>query len=102
MRSFEKNSSNNTLAADTIAAEALSWMVSDPELLGRFFALTGVDAGDIRHAAADPGFLTGVLDFIMAHEPTLMAFAESSGIKPEKIAAAARTLNGPGSAEFGW
>ena len=102
MRSFEKNSSNNTLAADAIAAEALSWMVSDPELLGRFFALTGVDAGDIRNAAADPGFLTGVLDFIMAHEPTLMAFSEASGIKPDKIANASRALNGPGSAEFGW
>jgi hypothetical protein len=102
MRSFEKNSSKSVLPAEDIAAEALAWLANDPEMLGRFFALTGVDASGIRKAVNDPGFLIGVLDFIMAHEPTLMAFSEASGIKPDNIATAYRTLNGPGSAEFGW
>lgn len=102
MRPFEKNSSKSVLPAEAIAAEVLGWLANDPEMLGRFFALTGVDASEIRRAATDPGFLNGVLDFVMAHEPTLMAFSEASGMKPESIAAAYRTLNGPGSAEFGW
>ena len=102
MRSFEKKTSEKTSSAEEIAAEVLAWLAGDPELLGRFFALTGVGAGDIRSAAKDPGFLIGVLDFVMSHEPTLMAFANETGVKPERVVAAARTLNGPGAAEFGW
>lgn len=102
MRSFGKNSSKGALPAEDIAAEALAWLATDPEMLGRFFALTGVDVSAIRQSVNDPNFLIGVLDFIMAHEPTLMAFSEASGIKPDHIATAYRTLNGPGSAEFGW
>lgn len=78
--------------AEAVAIEALGFVAADPELLPRFLALTGIEAKDIRRAAAEPGFLAGVMQFILAHEPTLMKFAEASGRPPEDIARAARFL----------
>lgn len=102
MRSFEKNTLPKVEDAQALAGEILGYLANDPELLGRFFAITGVDASSIRNAMQDAGFLTGVVDFVMAHEPTLMAFCEATGVKPERVVAASIALNGPGSAEFGW
>ncbi|MCT8989409.1 DUF3572 domain-containing protein [Chelativorans sp. SCAU2101] len=78
--------------AETIAIQALSFIAGDPELLPRFLAITGIDAGQIRQAAREPGFLAGVLQFLLAHEPTLMAFTQASGLAPQEIAAAHRAL----------
>ena len=74
--------------AESIAVEALSFIASDPDLLPRFLALTGIEAGQIRHAAQEPGFLAGVLQFVLAHEPTLMSFSEATGIPPQDAATA--------------
>lgn len=78
--------------AEKIAVSALSFIAADAELLPRFLALTGIEAREIRQAAAEPGFLAGVLQFILAHEPTVMRFSEASGIAPETIAAAPAAL----------
>jgi len=65
--------------AENIAVKALGFIAADPELLPRFLAITGIDVQSIRKAAAEPGFLAGVLQFILAHEPTLLRFAEETG-----------------------
>jgi hypothetical protein len=68
----------STDQAESIALQALAFLASDSELLPRFLALTGIDPGEIRKAAAEPGFLAGVLAFFMAHEPSLLKLAEVS------------------------
>lgn len=78
--------------AEAIAVAALSFIASDPVLLPRFLALTGIEADQIRQAARSPGFLAGVLGFVLAHEPTLIAFAEAEKIDPAKVGAARRAL----------
>ncbi|WP_048646650.1 DUF3572 domain-containing protein [Nitratireductor soli] len=78
--------------AETIAVSALSFIAAEPELLSRFLALTGIEAGDIRQAAAEPGFLAGVMQFILAHEPTVLRFSQASGIAPAAIGAALTAL----------
>lgn len=78
--------------AEQIAIAALGFVASDPELLPRFLALTGIDPAAIRAAAREPGFLAGVLQFILAHEPTLMKFAEETGTDPAAVGKALRTL----------
>lgn len=78
--------------AEDIAISALGYIAGDPELLPRFLSITGIDARRIREAAGEPGFLAGVLDFVMAHEPTVLAFAATSGIDPAQIALARRML----------
>jgi hypothetical protein len=60
----------------------------------RFLAMSGIEAGEIRRAAAEPGFLAGVLSFLLAHEPSLMAFCEATGTNPPAVALALRALPG--------
>ncbi|WP_034658711.1 DUF3572 domain-containing protein [Chelativorans sp. J32] len=78
--------------AESIAIQALSFIASDPELLPRFLAITGIEASQIRQAAQEPGFLAGVLQFVLAHEPTLIALSEASGMEPQEITAALKVL----------
>jgi len=78
--------------AEAIAVKALSFVASDPELLPRFLAITGIEAKSIRRAASEPGFLAGVLQFILAHEPTLLRFAEETATPPAAVGKALRAL----------
>lgn len=78
--------------AEAIAIQALAFVASDPELLPRFLAITGIEAQAIRRAAGEPGFLAGVLQFILAHEPTLFKFTEATGIAPANVSKALRSL----------
>ena len=84
--------------AEDTAIAVLVWLAGEPELMGRFLALTGLEAGNLREAAKEPGFLAGVLSFLMNHEPTLMAFCASTGTKPETISRAFHALGGTGEA----
>ena len=82
----------NRAAAEELAIGALGFVAADPQLLPRFLAISGIEASHIRRAAQEPGFLAGVLQFILAHEPTLIAFAEASGTDPASVGAALRAL----------
>jgi hypothetical protein len=79
-------------AAEQLAIAALGFIAADPELLPRFLAITGIEAKDIRRAAMTPGFLAGVLQFVSAHEPTLLRFAEETGNDPASVEQALRVL----------
>ncbi|KQU70139.1 DUF3572 domain-containing protein [Aminobacter aganoensis] len=78
--------------AEALAVQALAFVASDPELLPRFLAITGIEAQHVRLAAQEPGFLAGVLQFILAHEPTLLRFSQEAGIAPGEVGIAARAL----------
>lgn len=80
--------------AEAVGIRALAFVAGDPDLLPRFLSITGIDAGRIREAAREPGFLAGVLDFVLAHEPTALAFAAAAGLDPASLAAARRALPG--------
>lgn len=87
--------------AEATAIAILGWLAGEPELLSRFLALTGVAPSEVRNAVGDPGFLTGLVDFLMSHEPTLLAFSAATGIQPESVVHAHAILSGPhGSADF--
>jgi hypothetical protein len=79
---------------EDIAIAALVFVANDPELMPRFLALTGIDASMIRAAASEPGFLAGVLQFVAAHEPTLMKFAEHADMPPGDVLKAIGKLPG--------
>lgn len=81
-------------AAEGIAIQALGFIAADATLLGRFLDLTGISAAEIRSAAGEPGFAAGVLQFICAHELTLIAFSEASGVAPAAVMAAKQALPG--------
>ena len=80
--------------AESLAVEALGFLAQDGERLGAFLAASGMGPEMIRKAAADPGFLAGVLDHIAADEPLLLAFAEHAGVKPQTVERAHMLLGG--------
>lgn len=81
-------------AAEALALQALGFVVTDPDLRERFMRMSGLEPDDIRRLAGDPGFGGGVLDFVLAHEPTLTAFCAEAGVAPEEPARARRLLPG--------
>jgi hypothetical protein len=85
--------------AEALALAALEFLSGEGERIGRFLALSGLDPGNLRKAAAEPGFLPGVLDYVAGEEALLLAFAEEARVPPERIGAA-RHLLAP-EADFG-
>ncbi|MEP1092884.1 MAG: DUF3572 domain-containing protein [Rhizobiaceae bacterium] len=83
---------NEHPSAEAIAIAGLGRLAGDDDLLMRFSGLTGILPNDIRQAASQPGFLVGVLDFYLSHEPDLMAWAEADGLQPETIVSARHAL----------
>jgi hypothetical protein len=78
-----------------MAAAVLGFLAADAERLSRFLALSGLDPGHLRQAAAEPGFLPGVMAYLASDEPLLLEFAAASGERPETVAAACALLAGP-------
>jgi len=83
--------------AEGIAIEALGWLAGETERLQRFTAVSGLGPSNLRQAAAAPGFLSAVLDYLASNENLLIAFAAECGRPPEDVARAAQTLAGPPS-----
>ncbi|MEP7455325.1 DUF3572 domain-containing protein [Phyllobacterium sp. SB3] len=80
--------------AHSLAINALVFLSQDSELLSRFLALTGITADQIRLAAQEPGFLAGVLQFFLAHEPTLLHYCTETDTDPALFQQALRLLPG--------
>ena len=84
----------NSEQAETLALTALTHIAGDAQLLNKFLATSGLSGTELRAAAEAPEMLAGVLDFLLAHEPDLLAFCEAAGLAPEGPAAARRALPG--------
>lgn len=80
--------------AEKLAIQALSFMAEEPERLGAFLAATGIGPEMIRKAAADPAFLAGVLDHVIADESLLIAVADRADAAPQDIEHAQAVLSG--------
>jgi Protein of unknown function (DUF3572) len=80
--------------AESLAIQALNFLATEPARLSRFLALSGLEGTDIRAAAAESGFLAGVLAYLGEDEAVLVAFAEDAGIKPAEVDRARRLLVG--------
>ena len=81
--------------SEILAIGALGYIAGEPELLHRFLALTGLQPSEIRSAAREPGFLAGVLDFLMDHESILITYAASINRSPKDFIAARNALSAP-------
>jgi hypothetical protein len=82
------------VAAERLAIQALAFLASEPQELGRFLALTGIEPSEIRATAQEQGFLAGVLEYLCAHEPLLLAFARDGGVAPSEVERALEALSG--------
>jgi hypothetical protein len=78
--------------AEAVGVKALQFLAADPVQLHRFLDLSGLQPQELRAAAADPAFFAGLLDFLLGHEPTLLAFAAEADVAPEDVARAREAL----------
>ena len=78
--------------ADTLALNALVWVLQEPDRADRFLALTGLNGDDIRGRISDPALLDAVIGFLEAHEPDLIACARVLDVEPGVLIGARGTL----------
>lgn len=81
--------------AQEIAVAILTWLGQEPEMLSRFLSLSGLEASSLREFSRSRGFAAALMEFVMGHEPSLMAFSAHSGIPPATVSAAWEKLSGP-------
>jgi len=86
--------------AETIALNALSFLVSNETRLERFMSLSGMDASALKDNASDPSFLAGILDYLLQDETLVYMFAEEYNLSPALPATARRTLLGGHTGDF--
>lgn len=77
----------------TLALNALAWVIVDEDRANRFLALTGLTPDELRASLGYPSTLGAVLDFLCAHEPDLLAAAEAIEVRPQDIVAARERLS---------
>ncbi len=92
LRPLRPKTSSLRCDGQELSVAALSFLAQEPDRLSRFLDLCGLGPHNLRAAAADPGFLAAVLDYLLADEPLLIAFAADRGVSPESIAAARRAM----------
>lgn len=78
--------------AEVIALKALGFLASEPDRLGRFLALSGVELSDIRAVAQNPDFLIGLLNHLLQDELLLLTFTAEQELDPRLPALAAEAL----------
>ena len=91
---MKKRARPSAEGAEMLAIQALAFIAEEPDRMGAFLSVTGIEADTIRGAARSPDFLVGVLEHMLADESLLLAFADSAGLDPTEIARARRALGG--------
>jgi hypothetical protein len=86
---------NPEAAPDALALGALAWTLCEPARASRLLATTGLDADSLRAGIGDPALLSAVLGFLEAHEPDLVACAESLAVAPAALVRARQSLERP-------
>ncbi len=86
--------------AETIALQALAWLVGNDELCPIFLGSTGVSESELRARAGEADFLSSVLEFLMMDDAWVMSFCDSAGLPYETLMKARMAL--PGGAQMNW
>jgi len=80
--------------AETIALQALAFIVKDEDLLPQFLMNSGLTPQDLKDRFRDPEILGGILDVLLADDSVLLAFCNSLSLSPETVVLARRALPG--------
>jgi hypothetical protein len=75
-----------------ISLRSLAWVLADDNRANRFLGLTGLTPDRLRAGIGTREVQLAVLDFLCAHEPDLVAAADSLGLEPAAIASAREAL----------
>ena len=87
-------------SAETLGLQALTWLVSNDDLLPVFMGATGATEADLKAGVADPAMQGAVLDFILMDDAWVVAVCDSLGVPYNTLAAARAVL--PGGEQVNW
>ena len=80
--------------AETIALQALAFLVKDEVLLNQFLTNSGLTPQDLKTSFREPDFLGGVLDAMLADDALLLSFCNTMSLSPETLVMARKVLPG--------
>ncbi|PSL19654.1 DUF3572 domain-containing protein [Shimia abyssi] len=81
-------------AAEVLALKALSWLVTNDELLPVFLGATGASVNDLQASAGEKEFLGSVLEFLTMDDAWVMAFCDAHRVAYEDPMMAGAVLMG--------
>lgn len=82
----------NQTDAQSIALSTIGWIVSEPRRAERFLSLTGLDPAELRAGVTAAGVQAAAIDFLLSHEPDLIACAQDMGVAVETLVSARQVL----------
>jgi hypothetical protein len=77
-----------------LALSALGWVMADDIRAERFLSLTGLTPDTLRAGLMQRSVQCAVLEFLTAHEPSLIAAADALDVPPQALVAARNALGG--------
>lgn len=86
--------------AETIALQALGWLVGNDDLCPTFMGATGSTVEDLRNRATDPAFQASVLSFLTMDDAWVVAFCDAINLAYDQPLMAQYAL--PGSQMVHW
>ena len=86
--------------AETLALQALAWLVGNDELRPVFLGASGLVESDLRTRLGDRDLLAAVLDFILMDDAWVVAFCDTQGVAYDRLMQARGAL--PGGAAVHW
>lgn len=87
-------------SAETIALQALAFLIADEDLRETFMGATGTGVEDLRTRAGDPDFLIAVLDFLMLDDAWVIRFCDAHQVDYTTPQVARQAL--PGGSQMHW
>ena len=87
-------------SAETLALQAVAWLIGNEDLLPVFLGTSGLSEADLRTRLEDPELLASVLDFVMMDDAWVIGFCDAHGLPYERLAQARAAL--PGGAQVHW
>ena len=86
--------------AETVALQALGWLVGNEDLLPVFLGATGASTSDLAEQAGQPAFLASVLDFLLMDDAWVIGFCDAVGLPYPAVMQARAGL--PGGEQINW
>ncbi|MEO8242842.1 MAG: DUF3572 domain-containing protein [bacterium] len=74
-----ENAANGRILAETLAAQAFSWVAEDVDRLNAFMVMTGAAPADLVRSVSSPAFLGTVLDYILTEDALVKDFCDARG-----------------------
>ena len=71
---------NRQESAESLALQALTWLLGQQDLMGAFLNASGAAQDDLPALAGQPVFLGAVLDFLTEDDARVMAFCDFAGL----------------------